>query len=266
MMKSRAGPPLLELLAATDALKLQVQEAQTTVEALTRENQALTKRLGAFSAGNSAHDDTFVTTNAAAAICDHCGTEVPKANYQMHYARCVRMNKRCEICGQVLPTSDLPKHVADLQSDTATLLRAAEKGDIETLDRLLAHGMDVKVQAEDPARSAALHACAKGESLCTVHFLLSRGADVNQRNAFGETALHVAVASKARSAAMVSYLLNRGADPLVTNSLGDSPYALAMRHGDYTVTLLFTKSQTLLSGRGCARPRSASSLRPKPPS
>lgn len=256
----------MELLAATDALRLQVQEAQTTVEALTRENQALTKRLGAFSAGNSAHDDTFVTTNAAAAICDHCGTEVPKANYQMHYARCVRMNKRCEICGQVMPTQDLPKHVADLQNDTATMLRAAEKGDIETLDRLLAHGLDVKAQANDPGHNAAMHACAKGESLPTAHFLLSRGADVNQRNAFGETALHVAVTSKARSAAMVSYLLSRGADPLATNSLGDSPYALAMRHGDHTVTLLFTKSQVLPSDRGWARPRSASSFRPKPPS
>lgn len=266
MKGSRAGPPLSELLAATDTLRLQVQAAQTTIEALRLENLALARRLGAFSSGNSAHDDTFVTTNAAMAICDHCGAEVPKTNYQMHYARCVRANKRCEACGLVLPTQDLPKHVAELQNDTATMLRAAEKGDIETLDRLLAHGMDVNAPAADPAHNTALHACARGESLPTVHFLLSRGADINQRNSFGETPLHAAVTSKVRSAAMVSYLLSRGADPLATNSLGDSPYALAMRQGDHTVTLLFTKSQSPPSDRGSARPRSASSFRPKPPS
>lgn len=261
-MKGR--PPLSELITATEALRLQVQEAQTTIEALTLENQALSKRLGGFSARNGAHDDTFVTTTAATAICDHCGTEVPKANYQMHYARCIRVNKRCEMCGEVLSLQDLTKHVEDLKSDTVALLQAAEKGDVEMLDRLLAHGMDVKVQAGDPAHSSALHACAKGPSLPTAHFLLSRGADINQRNAFGETPLHVAVSSKTHNTAMISYLLSRGADPLATNSLGDSPYALAMRQGDYTVSLLFTKSQASPLDRGWARPRSASSFRPKP--
>lgn len=259
--------PVSELLAETEALRLKVLEAQATVEALKLENLALSKRLSGFtnSHGDISHDDTFVTTNAATALCEHCGSEVPKANYQMHYARCIRMNRRCEACSQVLPLQDLKQHSESLQTDTSALLAAAEAGDIATLDLLFAHGMAVHAAANDPAHSSALHACARGQSVATAQFLISRGADVNQKNAFGETPLHVAVCRKQKSVDMIAFLLVKGADPLALNNLGDSAYALAMRQGDHTVTLLFTKSQPVPRDYGSMRPRSASSYRPKVP-
>ena len=254
-----------ELLAETEALRLKVLEAQATVEALKRENQALSKRLSGFthSRGDPSHDDTFVTTNAVNALCEHCGAEVPKGNYQMHYARCIRANRRCEACSQILPIQDLKQHTESLQTNTPLLLTASEAGDIATLDLLFAHGMNISAQAEDPARSTGMHACARGESVATAQFLISRGADVNQRNAFGETPLHVAVSRKQKSLDMIAFLLAKGADALTTNNLGDSPYALAMRGGDHTVSLLFTKTQPQPSHQASLRPRSASSYRHK---
>jgi hypothetical protein len=240
-----------------------VLEAQATVEALRLENQALAKRLSAFTQSQAAHDDTFVTTAANVAICDHCGQEVPKANYQMHYVRCVRVNQRCEACSQVFPVQDLKKHMETLQTDVSGMLEAAENGDLEMLEARLAHGMDIHTQGDDPGHNSALHACARGDSLATAQFLISRGADVNLRNSFGETPLHLAVAHRKPDNAMVAFLLSKGADPLLSNKLGDSAYALAMRQGDHTVSLMFTKTHSVPVERASLRPRSASSFRQK---
>jgi len=101
------------------------------------------------------------------------------------------------------------------------LFRAAEEGDIETAEKLLATGLfglrkDVDINAKDSSGGTCLiSAAAKGHK-SLIKLFLAKGADVNVQNNDGNTALILA-AEKGHTA-VVDSLLAKGADVNVQNN------------------------------------------------
>ncbi len=94
------------------------------------------------------------------------------------------------------------------------LHRAAEAGDLESVQRLVAEGCDVNAFDEALARTP-LHYAAQGENFSVASYLLAAGADVNAHDAeqCGDTPLgHVAASC---SFAMAELLLKAGANPAI---------------------------------------------------
>lgn len=84
-------------------------------------------------------------------------------------------------------------------------------GHLETVRRLLDHGVRVDAPADNPSRAQPLHVAVSGRWPDIVTELLARGAPVNARQQGGFTALHLAVQN--RDEEMVRHLLAAGADP-----------------------------------------------------
>jgi ankyrin repeat protein len=91
------------------------------------------------------------------------------------------------------------------------LIRAAQEGDIASMQRFAAEGCDLNLM--DEISKGALHYAVEAEHYKAVRWLLETGANVNLHdpNAIGETAL--SLAARGTYPEMVSLLLQHGADP-----------------------------------------------------
>ena len=136
---------------------------------------------------------------------------------------------------------------------------AAEKGDVETVNMLLAHGADDPV---DHYSGGAIFAAAGANSVELVRLFVERGADIHQRVLGAGTLLHTAAfrdapdviaflldagmdvnldgrgdlgnpplhsAVYANKPNAVRVLLERGADPLLENYRGETALEIAQR-------------------------------------
>lgn len=120
-------------------------------------------------------------------------------------------------------------------TDVTQLMRAAKKGDVDSVKRLLAEG--AAVNAKDwMGRTALLHACDSGRiSPEVVEVLLASGANPNTVDRGGITALMGAatlIGGKGRSLAILRNLLAAGANPNVKDKSGGTPLMEASGLGD----------------------------------
>jgi ankyrin repeat protein len=101
----------------------------------------------------------------------------------------------------------------DSSHDQEELHFAAQKGDLATVDRLLADGTDIN--AFDELGKTALHWAAMNEHLEVAAFLIDQGADVNARHepSIGDTPLGEVAGSCSYELARL--LLAAGADPTI---------------------------------------------------
>ena len=99
---------------------------------------------------------------------------------------------------------------------------AAERGDLPTIERLLADGANVNVQIRSDEKASTdwgntpLHSAARDGRIEAVRLLLDRGADINARNHRGVTPLHRSIAHPQ----VTRYLLERGAKLDATDNQG----------------------------------------------
>jgi ankyrin repeat protein len=102
---------------------------------------------------------------------------------------------------------------------TIALFEAAERGDLETANALLANGADVLAFDEDLAWTA-LHYAAKGGHLALVRHLLAAGAEVNRYDEarIGETALGLVAGNC--TLRMAKLLIEAGANPILPGWMG----------------------------------------------
>lgn len=116
-------------------------------------------------------------------------------------------------------------HSPTLRTNSRTLLRSLEKGDVSTANRLLASG--VAVDARTKQGWTALILAAQRNLPDVAHTLITRGADVNARDKQGRTALMHAASKGHRQT--VELLVTQGADVSAKDRAGRTAlmYSLA---------------------------------------
>jgi len=101
------------------------------------------------------------------------------------------------------------------------LLMAAQRGDVEMFDLLLAYGADINwknVWTPGRTGNTALHYAVWIGDTKLASFLLDKGADINVRGVHNATPLHYA--TEAHQEEMAKLLLYRGADPNARDDSG----------------------------------------------
>ncbi|MBW8056904.1 MAG: ankyrin repeat domain-containing protein [candidate division NC10 bacterium] len=112
------------------------------------------------------------------------------------------------------------------------LIVAADRGDIEKVKALLAHGADVNART-DQGRAALMFAAIAGHTE-VARLLLAHGADVNAKGIWGETALWCAAAFGSPSL-LVQLLLSAGGDVNAREQyLGSTALLAAFLFGNVT--------------------------------
>jgi ankyrin repeat protein len=112
------------------------------------------------------------------------------------------------------------------------LIAAAEKGDIATVQALLAKGVDVNAKDKD-GRTALMLASWKGQ-VEVVKELLAKSADANAKDNYGGTALMFA--AQEDHTETVQALLSKGADVNAADKEGNTPLHYAAATGNLVIT------------------------------
>ena len=110
------------------------------------------------------------------------------------------------------------------------LIRAAQDGDLLSVQRLAAQGFNVNLM--DELGKAALHHCVEREHYKLALWLMENGANVNLHDdeMIGETAL--SLAARGHYPEMVELLLKHGADPDITGWMQQTARTRARRRND----------------------------------
>mmetsp|Transcript_16715 Transcript_16715/g.54425 ORF Transcript_16715/g.54425 Transcript_16715/m.54425 type:complete len:225 (+) Transcript_16715:64-738(+) len=125
-----------------------------------------------------------------------------------------------------------------------SLFDAAEAGDLATVRRYVAAGLDVNVVDDEDGYTALLLAAECGQGHVVECFLASGAAFVDARDSFGRTALYAAaVASHTHC---VQLLLSAGADANLCDDDGRSPLWAACALRNVEVAKLLVDARVLL--------------------
>lgn len=148
----------------------------------------------------------------------------------------------CPLAAQVLtvPSAD--------QVQGSPLADAARQGDIEAVQALLQHGLDVNGRGRDG--TPALHWAVRVDDQELVDLLLDSGADVNAANRYGQAPLHVAVLE--RHADMIQRLLDSDANIEQADGSGEPPLLIATRLEDPALVDLLLAHGAHADGRDLA--------------
>jgi hypothetical protein len=167
---------------------------------------------GPFLASANLQDTTKQLTNAV--FANECAAaeraaivEGVKASHdQLYFSKAEKGNQW--IVWSALEQGQLVGSKPDNPSLEESLIKAAERGDVERVEDLLAKGADVNAKSGD-GWSALMHACYR-RNVATVTALLQKGADVNAKRRDGVTALMLA--ALLGDVNVVQALLDAGAD------------------------------------------------------
>lgn len=132
---------------------------------------------------------------------------------------------------------------------TATIVKAADYGDIKRIEKLLSEGTDIDEKDETVNGRTALHMVATKPRFDLVKYLLSKGADVNVKNGDGKTVLEAYMDE--RKATMLHWYtgigdldkaiasIGKGADINARNIDGDTPLHIAVMKSENLGIVIF---------------------------
>lgn len=126
---------------------------------------------------------------------------------------------------QASPPSD-----RDSAAVTGELYEAVRKGNLATLEELLAAGADVETRIGSYGETLLMWAAhhGAGDRGALVRVLVAAGADVDASNFIGATALHAALKFEPSSLAALDALLELGANPNALDEEGWTPILRAL--------------------------------------
>lgn len=114
-------------------------------------------------------------------------------------------------------------------NDETPLHNAAEKGQFQVVEALLAAGADVNAKQNSFSDNTPFHVAALLGNTKVVEALLASSANVHAKNKRGETSLHEA--AEEGQIEIVKALLVAGADTEAMNKYGETPLDLARKRG-----------------------------------
>ena len=117
--------------------------------------------------------------------------------------------------------------MAQEKSSQNTLLQAAARGELETVQTLLTAGGDPNVRND--LGQTPLHWAVGGSHMDVANALLTAGADPGARDNDGQTPLHVAV--RKGEMEIFNILLKAGADPDAVNNAGQNTSHVTSKSG-----------------------------------
>lgn len=125
-----------------------------------------------------------------------------------------------------------------------TMWLMARKGDVKTLEYLIASGHSVNTK--NSMCETPLHIAASYEQEAAARILLDNGALVNCRNGLSlATPLHLACENN--DIKTVSLLLERGADPEMVDKRGDTPLSIVREHNYRIVESLISAANEVIA-------------------
>jgi uncharacterized protein len=125
--------------------------------------------------------------------------------------------------------------------DNDLLLTAAEKGDLSTMQQLIAAGANINLKNSFDENLIFL-ACKSGH-LETVKFLLAHGADPSQGNSGNQDAMHAACIKG--NLAIVQELIKHGANVRQLSSARKLPISWAFRYGHSDIIKYFFENNLI---------------------
>lgn len=168
-------------------------------------------------------------------VCGNCRRSIPAGNVLAHSVSCYRNNFHCDSCGEVVPLRDKESHQREW-TDPERLLDSVGRRDMETVQRMLGHGVDVCAAVHPRTRDTVMHAAARLGDEELIAFFTAHGVEIDPLNEQGETPLHLAASgasatSGAGVAPAVRLLVELGSGLNTTDSRGESPLTLLCRRG-----------------------------------
>jgi len=139
----------------------------------------------------------------------------------------------------------------NLDTDVSPLMEEAEKGDLNSVKKLLADGADVNAQ-DWLGRTSLLHACMHGNvSLPVLEALIAAGADVNRQDKGGLTPLTAAITTAHANDrdGIILKLVESGADVNAKDASGGTALMQAAVIGDIKSIRLLLRSGALVGAR-----------------
>lgn len=124
------------------------------------------------------------------------------------------------------------------------LLKAAQKGDTDTIETLLDRGVDVNV--EDKLGNTPLFYAAKIGDTPTLDLLLEHRAHIDNQNKAGATPLMIA--AKYGHEHIITNLLEKGANPSITNNRGTTAARIAKAYEHHTIANILTRAERRAGG------------------
>jgi ankyrin repeat protein len=125
------------------------------------------------------------------------------------------------------------------------VLRAAEEGGLEALQKLIDYGAtvgDEKVGADEEGRTP-LHLASRNEHIEVLQILVEKYSNLDIRDDNGLTPLHHTCQSGALETA--AFLLEQGADPAILDAFGRTPFVVAWQYGHKDLIDLFREKGKL---------------------
>lgn len=113
-------------------------------------------------------EDTFVTGGAQLPkiVCENCGKEIDRKNFDLHIIYCKKNIKRCSFCNRTIDIRELDQHIESSRGNEADLMKAVREADIEGIKNMIGHGLpyidlSFDESADSDKKNSILHFAAK---------------------------------------------------------------------------------------------------------
>ena len=126
-------------------------------------------------------EGTFVTGGAQLPkiVCENCGKEIDRKNFDLHIIYCKKNIKRCSFCNKTIDIRELDQHIESSRGNEGELMKAVREADIEGIKNMIGHGLpyidlSYDESADSDKKNSILHFAAKEFALEAAEYFVLR--------------------------------------------------------------------------------------------